>query len=214
MCRRRIGYISNDMPAKVLELFDQMPMKPDRVTITLLFNACGKLADARAVKLGKDVLGQVPAVFLENHVLVNSAIDMLMRFGDVPFAERLFSQMKKRDAYAYGTMLNGYKLNDEPRKCLRLFDEVKEQNLVVDEPIAVSLIGACSQIGLVSRCRHVLQHIPARLQSSRRLKTVSIDMWVSASFFYPSRSPMMRSTVSPGQSGCCRSSQSNLSVDR
>ncbi|CAF1100411.1 unnamed protein product [Didymodactylos carnosus] len=33
------GYISNDMPEKVLELFDEMSIAPDEVIITILFNA-------------------------------------------------------------------------------------------------------------------------------------------------------------------------------
>jgi pentatricopeptide repeat protein len=186
----QLGYISNGMPAKVLELFDQMSVEPHAVIITLLFNACAKLADANAVQRGKDMLKHLPSSCFDDQILINSAIDMLMRFGDVEHAERLFSRLQKKNIYTYGAMINGYKLNNEPRKGLRLFDQLKKQKIMLDEATSVSVVGICSQIGLISRCRHVLQHIPAHLQSSRRFKTVSIDMWVSVLVFHRPRSPI------------------------
>ena len=105
----------------------------------------------------------------------------MMKFGDVAEAERLFSQMKTRNNYAYGVMMNGYKLNGEPAKCLQLFDEIERQNIVLDEPMSLSAVGACSQVGIITRCRRVVDHIPRDLQNTPRLKAALIDMWVSGS---------------------------------
>ena len=102
-----IGYIYNEMPAKALELFRGMPMKPDEVIVTLLFNACAKLANADAVKLGNDILKQLTATSLENHTLVNSAIDMLMKFGDVKQAELLFQRSRNKTVVTFGAMMQG-----------------------------------------------------------------------------------------------------------
>ena len=173
------------MSEKVLLLFDHMSVKPNEVIFTLLFNACAKLADADAAKIGKDALKRLPIAYLDDVILVNAAIDMMMKSGDVSHAERLFSTMKKPSIYTYGALMKGYTLNDEPTKCLQLFNEIEQQKVILDEPIYMSLVNACSQIGIISRCRRVTNHIPPKFQSGVRMKTALIDMWVSNISVHP-----------------------------
>ena len=84
-----------------------MSLKPDEVIITIVFNACAKFANPHAMKLGKELLEQLPKTFLERENLITSAIDMLMKFGDVVHAERLFQLIKKKTIVTYGTMMKG-----------------------------------------------------------------------------------------------------------
>jgi hypothetical protein len=102
-----VGYVFNGMPEKVLQMFDRMPMQPDEVITTILFNACAKVADPHAVKLGKIILIQLPVAFLDNHILMNSATDMLLKFGNVNEAEQLFKQIKRKNSIDYGVMMQG-----------------------------------------------------------------------------------------------------------
>jgi pentatricopeptide repeat protein len=118
-----LGHVSNGMPEKVLQMFDTMPVQPDEVIALILFNACATVADPRAVKLGKMMLTQPPATFFDNSILMNSATDMLMKFGEVQEAEDLFSRMKKPDAASYGVMMNVYNINGLPERALDLFDQ-------------------------------------------------------------------------------------------
>jgi pentatricopeptide repeat protein len=128
-----VGYVFNGMPEKVLQMFDTMSVQPNEVIATILFNACAKAADPHAKELGKRVLNQLPAAFLEDPILVTAAIDMLMQFGDVRHTEHLFSKLKRRDAASYGVMMNGYNIISQPRKCLKLFEEVTRQKIKLDE---------------------------------------------------------------------------------
>jgi pentatricopeptide repeat protein len=111
------------MPEKVLQMFDRIPVQPNEVIATILFNACAKVADPHSKESGKRTLNRLPAAFFEDQILATTAIDMLMRFGDVEEAERFFSQIKKRDAANYGVMMNGYNINDLPEKALDLFHQ-------------------------------------------------------------------------------------------
>jgi PPR repeat len=102
-----VGYVVNGMPEKVLQMFHTMPVQPDEVIAIILFNACAKVADPRAVKLGKMMLTRPSAAFFENHILMNSATDMLMKFGEVNEAEQLFKKIKRKNSIVYGTMMQG-----------------------------------------------------------------------------------------------------------
>ena len=95
------------MPEKVLDLFDEMVIKPDEFTLTLLFSACAHVSNDQAMKIGKKLLDQMPNSFRNSTILLTSAIHMLMRFGDVTSAEHLFDRIKKKDAITYGAMMKG-----------------------------------------------------------------------------------------------------------
>ena len=176
------GYISNGMPQKVLELFPKMTVEPDRVISTLLFNACAKVATPQAIELGENLLARMPDSYCSNPIVMGSAINMLMRFGRVPLAEDLFSRMKKRDVSTYGVMINGFYLNEQPDRCLQLFHVLQQQRIPIDEPIAMSMVGACSQLGIRSTCRDVIDHLPSRTREGIRVKTAMVSMWVSFCF--------------------------------
>jgi predicted Zn-dependent protease len=97
------------MPEKVLQMINTMSVQPNEVIATILFNACAKVADPHAVKLGKTVLNQLPAAFFDDDILINSATDMLMKFGDVNDAQKLFKKIKRKNAIVYGTMMQGHR---------------------------------------------------------------------------------------------------------
>jgi predicted Zn-dependent protease len=104
-----IGYVFNGMPEKVLQMINTMTVQPNEVIAIILFNACAKIADPHAVKLGKTVLSQLPAAFFDNHILMSSATDMLMKFGEVNEAEKIFKKIKSKNAIVYGAMMQGHR---------------------------------------------------------------------------------------------------------
>jgi pentatricopeptide repeat protein len=138
-----LGYIFNGMPEKVLQTIGTMSVPPDGVIAIMLFNACSKITDPHAIDLGKRVLNQLPAAFLEDQILVTAAIDMLMRFGDVRHAEHLFSTLKRKDAASYGGIMNGYNINGLPEKALDLFDQVSS---MLDAKLYTIMYSTCATL--------------------------------------------------------------------
>jgi pentatricopeptide repeat protein len=76
-------------------------------------------------------------------------------------------------------MMNGYNINSEVQKCLKLFEEVKLQKIKLDERIYAALAGAYSRIGMISMCQDVVKQISTEALNSSRVQTSLIDMWVS-----------------------------------
>jgi pentatricopeptide repeat protein len=173
------GYNINGLPEKALDLFDQAASMLNASLYTIVYSTCAALSDDRAITLGKQLLRSMPNIFKDDLILMGSAIHMLMKFGEVQEAEGLFSRMKKRDAASYGVMMNGYILNSEPRKCLKLFEEAKLHEIKLDEPMCVSLVGACSKIGMISICRSIVDQLPKYLLACSRVQNSLVDMWVS-----------------------------------
>ncbi|CAF5225893.1 unnamed protein product, partial [Rotaria magnacalcarata] len=82
------GLISNSMAEKVFDLLDEMDIKPDSFTLAILFKACAELANDRAIKIGRKILDEMPENYRNNNnAVLNSAMHMLMKFGDIQSAE-------------------------------------------------------------------------------------------------------------------------------
>jgi pentatricopeptide repeat protein len=174
-----LGYITNNMPMKALDLYNEVSSMLNANLYAILYSACSAASNDRAITLGKQLLNKMPKIFEDETIVMGSAIHMLMKFGDVQEAERLFSQMKKPHASSYGVMMNGYNINCEVQKCLKLFEEAKRQIVKLDERIYVSLIGAYSRIGMISMCQEVVKQISTEALNSPRVQNSLIDMWVS-----------------------------------
>jgi pentatricopeptide repeat protein len=173
------GYNINGLPEKALDLFPEATSMLDSKLYTIMYSTCAALSDDRAIAMGQQLLRSMPKMLQDDPIAMGSAIHMLMKFGEVQEAEGLFSQIKQPNAAVYGVMMNGYNMNSELRKCLRLFEEAKRQIVKIDERIYVSLIGAYSRIGMLSMCQEVVGQISTEALNSSRVQNSLIDMWVS-----------------------------------
>ncbi|CAF4632346.1 unnamed protein product [Rotaria sp. Silwood2] len=102
-----LGLINNNIPEKVFDLLEEMKLKPDNYNLTVLFNACAQLANDRAMKIGRKLLHEMPVIYRNDTFLLNSAMHMLMKFGDIQSAERIFNSIKKKDIITYNAIMKG-----------------------------------------------------------------------------------------------------------
>ncbi|CAF5146837.1 unnamed protein product, partial [Rotaria sp. Silwood1] len=115
------------------------------------FNACAQLANDRAMKIGRKLLDDMPNDYQNDSVVLTSATHMLMKFGEAESAERIVKLVRNKGIITYGALMNGYNMNDEPWKCFKILDEMKQKDIVLNEIIWNILIGACSKIGMIRR---------------------------------------------------------------
>jgi pentatricopeptide repeat protein len=203
------------MPDRALDVFEEVTACSDEILYAIAFSACATLSNTRARTLGKKYLQQMPQSFRTNHIVTSSALHMLMKFGEVEDAERLFAQMKNPDMSINGVMMNGYNLNDEPDKCLQLFHRIKDQGIGPNEVIPLAAVCACSHIGLRTVSRKVIDSLPAPSLESRRLQNAMIDMWVSGCRRLNrfNNKDLCRLWIVIGQSERYQRSENNLSID-
>ncbi|CAF1576482.1 unnamed protein product, partial [Rotaria magnacalcarata] len=171
------GYVGNEMFEKSLDLFEQIDIELDDVTYTIAFNCCAKLCNIRAMKIGKKLLAEMPENYRNDNITSTSAIDMLMKFGDVESAERFFRSIKAKGADIYGALMNGYNLNGESWKCFKIFEEMKEEDIIPDEIAWNILIGACSKSGMLHHCQYIVNQVPLNIQNKILIQNALIDMW-------------------------------------
>ena len=97
------------MAQKALDLFEIMPteLKPNAIMYSILFSVCASLLNQKTIDLAKKLLKEMPKIYYNDIPLMNSAIHMLMKFGDTTYAEHLFVSMKNKNVISYGIMMKG-----------------------------------------------------------------------------------------------------------
>ena len=77
--------------------------------------------------------------------------------------------------------MKGYNLNDQPLKSIKLFHEMKQENIIPDQITFLLLIGACAQYGIYSVCESIVDQIPTHFYNQYIYNSL-IDMWVSVTW--------------------------------
>ena len=168
------------MAEKALDLFEHIDLDLNNFVYIHVFNACAELANDRAIKIGKKLLDEMPRSFRNDNVVLNSAIHMLMKFGDIQNAEKVFQSIKNKNIITYGALMNGYNMNGLSRKCFKILEEMIKENICPDEIICSIVISACSRYRSLRRSQYIIDQIPSEIQNKKQIQNSLIRMWVSA----------------------------------
>lgn len=174
-----IGLIYNNQSEDALTLFENMTIAPDRILVTIALTICADVANERSTKLGRQIFSKIYGKYSQDIIVMNSALNMFAKIGDMDKAKELFSSMKSKDLVSYGAMIKGYYLNGNPLEALNLFWQMKINGIQLDVITYVLVVQACSKIGMIEYCRNIVKEIPRAVLKDPILQNALVDMWVS-----------------------------------
>ncbi|CAF4449764.1 unnamed protein product [Rotaria socialis] len=132
-----LGYVENNMPENALDLFERMSLSPNDIIYIIIFNACSKLANERAITIGKNIAyGKV---------------------GSIQNAEQIFQSISNPDVIANTTMINAYGLNGTGLEAVQLYRQIPHN--LVNDVSHVCVLNTCSHSGLLDHARSVFNEI-------------------------------------------------------
>lgn len=133
-------------PWEALGLFQSMQisggMEPNSVSLLNLFPAVSKSLD---IKSCKSIHGYVLRRG-SRMAVSNGLIDVYSKCGSADIARRIFDRMQARDDVSWGTIMAGYAHNGYFIEVLKLFDEMKRENVKMNTVSAVSALLAASDL--------------------------------------------------------------------
>ncbi|KAK4786437.1 hypothetical protein SAY86_003126 [Trapa natans] len=145
------GYTQRGKSRDALELFHLMQLEGVRVnevSIVSVLSACSHLG---ALDHGRWAHAYIERNRLKITLTLGTAlIDMYAKCGDTRKAIEVFWDMKERNVYTWSSALNGLAMNGAGEACLELFSLMKDDGIVPNEVTFVSVLRACSVIGLVN----------------------------------------------------------------
>ncbi|CAF3329197.1 unnamed protein product [Rotaria socialis] len=169
------SFILNKQEQRAIDLFFQIK-KPSKAILRIFFNACAQLQTENALTVGKNVFDQLAIDSNESKDVLNMALNIFIKCGDLKSAECLFNRID-RTIICYGSMMKLYNIKDQPEKTLELFQRMKQETLIPDEICYVLLIDALSKIGDLSLGQSFLCGMPKHFLSNSWIQVALIDIW-------------------------------------
>ncbi|CAF1320958.1 unnamed protein product [Adineta steineri] len=158
------GLANHNRAEQAFDLFQQMSIPPNEYTLSILFKICSQLSNTRSLEFAKKILNAMPEKYQSNTIILNSVLHMLMQYGDLLFAEKIFSQMNK-DTISYGVMMSGYLKNNRPEEVIDIFMKLNNQ---MDEINLLIFFSACAELGNEKGLK-LGKQIYSKLLSNRKL---------------------------------------------
>ncbi|XP_057958148.1 pentatricopeptide repeat-containing protein At4g14820 [Malania oleifera] len=150
------GYAECDWPQEALKMFNDMQLKgikPDYVTMLSVISACarlGALEPAKWVHLYVDQNG-----FGKSFRVSNALIDMHAKCGSLERAKGVFDKMPCKNVISWTTMISAFAMHGDASNALKLFHQMKAENVEPNEVTFVGVLYACSHAGLVDKGREI-----------------------------------------------------------
>ncbi|CAF4583839.1 unnamed protein product [Rotaria sp. Silwood2] len=187
----------NNMPNKAIALFNVIN-DPDKVIVTLFFNACAQLGTNKELNLVKTVASNISQNFHSSSYVLTSLIDAFMKCGDVASAESIFRASRNKTLAISILLYVGFNKDELTEKTIQIFNEIDhydfygknqtkndfnllfnikndcyEANII----IYLCLIKSLAQIGMLETAKSFVQCIPNICLSDHRIQNALIDMW-------------------------------------
>lgn len=171
------GFILNDLHEKALSFFEKLPFELNEYLYGIVFNVCAAIVDQRTVRLGNELLNQMPKTFLNNADVFKCAVEMLIKFGELDRAKELCSNLDDSNVNKISTTIKVLTINEQPIEALKLVQRILDGKSPLDISTSISLINACATIGFISICERVLRRIPSEFHRNPSVLSSLIDMW-------------------------------------
>ncbi|KAM7252513.1 hypothetical protein ACFE04_024396 [Oxalis oulophora] len=140
----------NGKDIEALELFREMQssgVRPNAITIPSLLPACGNIA---ALLHGKAIHCFSLRTSISEDVYVGSAlVDMYANCGRIRLSQLFFENMPSKNLVCWNAMMNGYAMHGKAKEAIEIFDLMQRKGQKPDSVSFVSLLSACSQVGLL-----------------------------------------------------------------
>ncbi|PKI71459.1 hypothetical protein CRG98_008132, partial [Punica granatum] len=141
-----------------LSLFSEMlraDFKPSPFTYSSMF---GALSSMGFLEQGKWVHAHMIKSDPQLSTYVgNTLLDMYAKSGSIDDAEKVFNRLLRRDLISWNSLLKGYAQHGRGRKTLEQFEEMLSIGVKPSDVTFLSVLTACSHVGLVKEGEHYFQ---------------------------------------------------------
>ncbi|MCO5575585.1 hypothetical protein L7F22_029387 [Adiantum nelumboides] len=139
------AYAERGQGREALELYECMKkdgVEPNHYTFVALLKACGSVADLEKVRT---LHNDVRRMGLGDDVYISTTlVSVYGKCGSIEDAENVFRVLIRRDVVTWNAMLTAYIEQGFASKVLKLFRQIQEERVSLDELMFVSALQACT----------------------------------------------------------------------
>ncbi|GAB2274403.1 hypothetical protein Dimus_009169 [Dionaea muscipula] len=130
-------------------------LKADLFTLASILRAIGLIT---ALEAGKQTHALVFKAGCASNVHVqNALVSMYTRCGLINEGKSVFTAMIQRDLVSWNSLLSGFAYHGYGQEVIRLFEQMRNMGIQPDKTTILSLLSACSHVGLLEKGLEYLQ---------------------------------------------------------
>ncbi|XP_058093997.1 pentatricopeptide repeat-containing protein At2g22410, mitochondrial-like [Magnolia sinica] len=174
------GYAKSKHPKMGFSLFRRMlqdQIEMDRRTFVFALKTCEQF---REIIEGESLHCLIFKMGFYSDLLVrNGLMHFYVKHGLLVSARHLFDGSSERDAVSWTTMIDGYAQNNLPDEALKFFYLMVSGNVKPNEVTMITVLSACSQLGILSLGRSIHEYINTNgVNQSVNLLNSLVDMYM------------------------------------
>lgn len=148
------GYVQNDLYEEAVWFFrhaHKMGVELTQFTLSAALSACASIAASTEGKQLHSVA--IRAGFAANLFVATSLIDVYSKCGCIREAYLVFCNVEDENIVLWNAMITGFSKHARPHEAMMLFEKMRQRGLRPNEVSYVSVLSACSHVGLVEEGR-------------------------------------------------------------
>ncbi|KAF6142174.1 hypothetical protein GIB67_037092 [Kingdonia uniflora] len=150
-----MGYVQVGELETGLKCFREMRGKGLNFNEAILVTALSACAQLGLLEQGQFVHSSMNSLKFPMSVSIGAGlIDMYAKCGCIEMSKKVFSEMPRRDVWAWNVMINGLAMHGFGKEAVSLFKRFIREGLSPSNVTFVGILNACSRAGLVNDGRH------------------------------------------------------------
>ncbi|XP_068644839.1 pentatricopeptide repeat-containing protein At5g50990 [Aristolochia californica] len=148
------GSVKSRRFREAISLFRRMlksGTRPNGFTYSSILSACARIG---GLSCGEWVHNMMVEEGINlNFILASALIDMYSKCGRIKTAVEIFNVVKREDVSVWNSMITGFAIHGFGFDALKIFSQMKQENVTPDSITFVGILVACSHCGMVEEGR-------------------------------------------------------------
>ncbi|KAL7235172.1 hypothetical protein ACSBR1_018628 [Camellia fascicularis] len=153
-----VGFAQNGFEEEAIHIFAKMVKMAIKIDADVVSAVLGVFGVDTSLALGKEIHTLViKKGFGSNLFISNGLINMYSKCGDLEDSIKIFKQMPQRNSISWNSMIAAFARHGNGSKCLQLYEDMKLEGVEPTDITFLSLLHACSHVGLVDKGMEFLE---------------------------------------------------------
>lgn len=147
-----MGLAQNGFEEEAKRFFVKMFKSGIEIDPNMLSAVLGVFSEDTSLSLGKQIHSlSIKINFGFNSYVNNGLINMYSKCGDLEESAKVFSRMSQRNSISWNSMIAAFARHGDGCRALQLYEEMKSDGIAPTDVTFLSLLHACSHVGLVEK---------------------------------------------------------------
>nr|POE90431.1 pentatricopeptide repeat-containing protein [Quercus suber] len=153
-----VGFAQNGFEEEAIQIFVKIIKSGIEVDPDMVSAVLGAFGVDASLGLGTQIHALViKKNFSNNTFVINGLINMYSKCGDLEDSIKVFHRMSQRNSVSWNSLIAAFARHGDGSKALEMYDEMRLEGIQPTDVTFLSLLHACSHVGLVERGMELLE---------------------------------------------------------